>query len=649
MKLTPALAALLLATAPLFAAETRGPAEIPAVVAIPGGSVVTGELHLPPANSFGSVKAPAAPSVDPGPAGRAAPAAVAATAAPAPYFTSTLPASAAQPAGPKAAAPSRIPAADGPAAPEQAAGAQPTALGSAQAFAAEAAQERNGDNGVSPAASDATGAAGLRLFDGSRPLRVVQAAGESVPFIKTGGLADVVDAVSRGLAARGHDVTLILPKYSAIKNVPSDFKRLDAPVPVVIDNRKELAHLWVGTYEGVRVVLLENEYFFGRQGPYGSAYGDYGDNDERFMFYAHAVLAAASALNLRPDVFHVHDWQAALIPPILKLQDRHPAVAAAKTVLTLHNLAFQGLFPQWSVLKAGFSTRDFTYNKLEYWGHFGYLKSGVQYADALTTVSPTYAKQIQATNEFGMGLEGLLSFRSQDLHGILNGVDPKLWNPRTDAHLTDRYGVEDAASGKAANKARLQEHAGMARGDKPLLGVVSRLSHQKGIDMIAEVVPELVRLGFQLAITGNGDAGYEQWLKSLQQQYPDNVFVHAQFSEEMARRIYAASDFLLMPSRFEPCGLSQLMAQAYGSLPLVNPTGGLADTVKDVRDHRDGDGLHMRELSPKGLIDAAVAAMAHYNDSEALARSRRAAMTKDSSWDKAILDYEALYRRLTGV
>jgi starch synthase len=324
-------------------------------------------------------------------------------------------------------------------------------------------------------------------------------------------------------------------------------------------------------------------------------------------------------------------------------------MAAAKTVLTLHNLAFQGLFPSWNVLKAGFSTRDFTYNKLEYWGQFGYLKSGMQYADALTTVSPNYAKQIQSSNEYGMGLEGLLSFRKDDLQGILNGVDPKLWNPETDPHLENRYGVGDADVGKAVNKAKLQKDAGLALVDKPLLGVVSRLSHQKGIDMIAEVIPELVRLGFQIAITGNGDAGYEQWLKNLQQQYPDNVFVHAQFSEEFARRIYAASDFLLMPSRFEPCGLSQLMAQAYGSLPLVYPTGGLADTVKDVRDHADGDGLHMRELSPKGLIDAAVAAMAHFNDANALDRSRRAAMTKDSSWDKAILEYEALYRRLTGV
>jgi starch synthase len=630
-------AALLLAAAPCWAVETRiaGPiVEVPVLAhqAIPSGGLPS--TTIPVLSTLPALSLPAGTLS----ATATAPAAAVAKTPTTPYFGTGTSASTAKIStksdrsenGDKSAAPAA------------------TALGAAQALSN--ASGTNGDGTTRAAASPEAGAATLGLFDGARPLRIVQAAGESVPFIKTGGLADVVDAVSRGLAARGHDVTLILGKYGVLKTGDVKFERLATPVPVRLDNRVEQAYLWVGKYEGVRVVLLENDAYFGRDGPYGSSYGDYGDNDERFVFYSQAVLAAAAALNLRPDIIHAHDWQAALIPPILKLQDANPALAAAKTVLTLHNMAFQGLFPAWSALKAGFSSRDFSYNKLEYHGKFSFLKSGVQYADALTTVSPNYAKQIKSHNDFGMGLEELLSFRAKDLHGILNGVDPKLWDPAADPILYRNYGVDDAAAGKTANKEALQRHAGLpVDGRKPMLGVAARFSHQKGIDMIAELIPELVRMGFQIAITGTGDADSVAWLQRLQAEFPENVWVNAAFSEEFARRIYAASDFLLMPSRFEPCGLSQLMAQRYGSLPIVTATGGLVDTVKDVRAHADGDGLFMGDISTQGLAEAAAAALIHYNDAGALARSRRAAMTKDSSWDKAILEYEALYRRITGV
>ena len=643
--------ALLLLSAPVMGVEVRtGPAaEVPRLA----GPVI-------PSAGIGSITTPAAPAglTLPGAPGTIS------NAAPAIYYGqgAALPSAAAsaQVSGERSAfgrttpTPAGTARQEGVGAAADAAQVAPSALETAQTIAGEATAGPDGNgngngDGSRAAASPEANAAALGRFDGSRPLRIVQAAGESVPFIKTGGLADVVDAVSRGLAARGHDVTLMLGKYGVLKESGVKFERQPVPVPVRVDNRVEHATLWVGHYEGVRVVLLENDAYFGRDGPYGSSYGDYGDNDERFVFYSHAVLAAAAALNLQPDVIHVHDWQAALIPPILKLQDSHPALAAAKTVLTLHNMAFQGLFPAWSALKAGFSSRDFSYNKLEYHGKFSFLKSGVQYADALTTVSPNYAKQITSSNDFGMGLEQLLAFREQDLHGILNGVDPKLWDPAADPLLYKNFSVEDAAAGKTANKEALQAHAGLpVDGSKPMLGVVSRLSHQKGVDMIAELIPELVKMGFQIAITGTGDADAVAWLQKLQHEYPENVWINAAFSEEFARRIFAASDFLLMPSRFEPCGLSQLMAQRYGSLPIVTPTGGLVDTVKDLREGPDGDGLFMREFSAEGLAQAAAAALTHYQDPAALARSRRAAMTKDSSWDKAILEYEALYRSLIG-
>jgi starch synthase len=503
-----------------------------------------------------------------------------------------------------------------------------------------------------PSASAQKAAAGAQ-FDGS--LNVLIAGSEAVPFIKTGGLADVVDAVSRGLASRGHDVTLVLPKYKTLKTSGVEFKNAGS-VFVPVGGRVEKASLLIGFREGVRVVLIDHPEFFEREGgPYAakhaalglSAYDAAGidDADERFGFYARAALEAMRALDIKPDIIQAHDWHAALIPAFLKspayMNDPH--FADTKTALTIHNIAFQGAFALATAEKLGFDEAHIEHN-----GGSNYLKSGIEHADAVTTVSPTYAREIVENILFGMGLEGPLRARDE-VHGIINGIDPTLYDPATDPLLARNYGIEDAAEGKAVNKAVLQAKLGLdAAPSSPLFVVASRLAHQKGIDMIFDSAADIVRLGGQLAIMGTGDAETEALRAALVVAFPGKVASHP-FDENAVRLLFAAADFLLMPSRFEPCGLSQLIAQRYGALPLVTSTGGLADTVVDLReDPVNGNGLIIRAIASISLSRAVADAIQGYHHPQAIALARRAAMKKDSSWEISLDVYEALFRRLVG-
>ena len=495
-------------------------------------------------------------------------------------------------------------------------------------------------------------AAGAEKFDGA--LKIVMAGSEAVPFIKTGGLADVIDAVSRGLAARGHDVTLVLPKYRDLKTAGMEL-RPAGKVFVPLAGRVEAANLLVGTREGVRVVLLEHPEFYERAGgPYAAKHAALGlsayeaagidDADERFGFYARATIEAARVLDIRPDIIHAHDWHAALIPTFLNshVYQDNPFFAGTRTALTIHNIAFQGAFALATAAKLGFNEAHVEHN-----GGANYLKSGVAHADLVTTVSPTYAREIVENKLFGMGLEGPLNARPDGVHGVLNGIDPALYNPATDPLITRNYGVEDAAEGKAVNKAAFQAKLGLdAAPDAPLFAVAARLSHQKGIDMIFESARDIVRLGGQLAIMGTGDETTEALRAALVLAFPGKIAAHP-FDENAVRLLYAAADFLLMPSRFEPCGLSQLIAQRYGALPIVTRTGGLADTVIDLReDPVNGSGLIVGAVAGISLKRAIADAMKGYRHPQARTLARRSAMTKDSSWEIPLDAYEALFRRL---
>ena len=490
------------------------------------------------------------------------------------------------------------------------------------------------------------------LFDGA--LKVLIAGSEAVPFIKTGGLADVVDALSRGFAARGHDVTLVLPKYRDLKTAGMELTRAGR-VLVPVDGRVESADLLVGRRDGVRVVLLDHPAFFEREGgPYAakhaalglSAYDAAGidDADERFGFYARAALEAMRVLDIKPDVISAHDWHAALIPTFLKspAYKDDPFFAGTKTTLTIHNIAFQGAFALATAGKLGFDAAALEHN-----GGANYMKAGIENADAVTTVSPTYAKEIIENPLFGMGLEDSLRARPDGVHGIINGIDPALYDPATDPDIAFHYGIADVAEGKTANKAAIQAKLGLdAEPDSPLFLVASRLAHQKGIDMIFDSARDVVRLGGQLLIMGAGDAQTEALRAALVLAFPGRVASYP-FDEKFVRMGFAAADFLLMPSRFEPCGLSQLIAQRYGTLPLVTSTGGLADTVRDLRDDPvHGDGLVIRAIASISLSRAVADAVQGYRHPQALPLARRAAMTKDSSWEVSLDVYEALFRRL---
>lgn len=534
----------------------------------------------------------------------------------------------------------------------------PTAVSpvAAPALAAAAAVPApSAPNAERPAEAQAS--AESARFDGSSaaspredsPLSVLIAGAEAVPFIKTGGLADVVDAVSAGLAGRGHRVTMVLPKYRQLKL--DGFALTPAGhVSVPIGGRTETARLLVGERSGVKVVLLEHPGYYEREGGIYSSYSGYDaeghdDADERFGFFARGALEAAKALGIKPDVVHAHDWHAALMPVFLKESyAADPFFAAAKSVVTIHNIAFQGVFGARTAVKLGLNPEGYGKSRE---GEYNFLRAGLAAADAVTTVSPTYAREIVERPDFGMGMETLLASRPGGVSGIINGVDPELWDPRTDATLARNYGVEDAAEGKAANKAAMQARLGLEPAPgKPLFAVASRLAHQKGIDMVLEAARGIVAMGGQLAIMGSGDKPLEEAVARLVKEFPGSVASHG-FDEVAVRMIFAAADFLLMPSRFEPCGLSQLIAQRYGTIPLVTRTGGLVDTVRDLReDPVNGDGLFIRAQASISLLRAVADAVSGHAHGEALAYARRAAMTKDSSWEIPLDLYEALYRRL---
>ncbi len=502
-----------------------------------------------------------------------------------------------------------------------------------------------------PVAAEDRKSASNAMFDGA--LKVLIAGSEAVPFIKTGGLADVVDALSRGFAARGHDVTMVLPKYKDLKTAGVELEKMGT-VSVPIGGRVETANVLVGRRDGVRVVLLEHPEFYERKGgPYAakhealglSAYEAAGidDADERFGFYARASLEVMKLLDVKPDVISAHDWHAALIPTFLKTVYKNDSFfAGTKTTLTIHNIAFQGAFALATAGKLGFDDAD-----LDHKGGANFMKSGIVNADAVTTVSPTYAKEIIENLLFAMGLEAPLRARPDGVHGIINGIDPALYDPATDPDVVHHYDIDGVAEGKAANKAAIQAQLGLdPKPDAPLFLVASRLAHQKGVDMIFDSARDVVRLGGQLLIMGAGDAQTEALRAALVLAFPGSIASYP-FDEKFVRMGFAAADFLLMPSRFEPCGLSQLIAQRYGTLPIVTRVGGLADTVRDLRDDPiHGDGLIIRAVASISLSRAIADAVSGYHHPGALPLARRAAMSKDSSWEISLDVYEALFRRL---
>ncbi|HLM75618.1 MAG TPA: glycogen/starch synthase [Polyangiaceae bacterium] len=469
-------------------------------------------------------------------------------------------------------------------------------------------------------------------------LKVLFVVSECVPFAKTGGLGDVAGALPIALAERGHDVRVVLPRYRSAATFPA--KKLPAPLAVPVGPGEAWCAVWETRLakSRARVYLLEQNELFNRAGIYADPGGDYADNLARFTFLSRGALRLCSYLDFTPDVIHVHDWPTALIPVYLNSTERGTPLGRAATVLTIHNLGYQGWFNKGELPLTGIGWDQFHAWSLESFDRVNLLKGGIYHATIVSTVSPTYAVEIQ-TQEGGHGLDGALRDRGRDVIGILNGIDDKVWDPSSSKHLPTHFSADDLR-GKAACKAALQREMGLPeRPDVPLFGIISRLAHQKGIDIFAGALGRILAMDVQVVLLGSGEPWAEELFGALSRT-SDRFRAYLGMSEPLAHRIEAGSDFFLMPSRYEPCGLNQLYSQRFGTLPIVRAVGGLEDTV----DHL-ATGYKFTELSPAALAEAAELAVSIYRTDPARHRQMQVlGMKKPMGWEHASRQYEALYR-----
>ncbi|BFU93679.1 MAG: Glycogen synthase [Nitrospira sp.] len=486
------------------------------------------------------------------------------------------------------------------------------------------------------------------------PLNLLMAASEAVPYAKTGGLADVAGALPAELAKLGHSVILILPRYRSLDNSGRTFHMLArVPFHTPLGASEVTIEEDIVSTSGqlpVRVWALRHEFLFGRSGLYQEQGRDFEDNLERFAWFSRAVIEVMAYLHRqkgwRTDVLHLHDWQTALCAVYLKTLDSiRPEVQRTKTVLTLHNVGYQGIFPAAKFWHTGLPQALFTLEGLEFYGSVNLLKGGILFADRLTTVSPTYAEEI-LTPEFGFGLEGVLQARREKVQGIINGIDVGVWNPETDPHLPVRYSA-DNRTGKLQCKQALQEELGLPRKAVPLLAVIARLTSQKGLDLVEAAIPRLMDFDLQLVVLGTGDPAHESSLAKMRDRFPDRMALRIGFDEGLAHRIEGGADIFLMPSRYEPCGLSQLYSLRYGTVPIVTKTGGLVDTVAPLgSDGSNSDratGFHIVVPTADAVVDAVHKAVRAYGRPALWSNMVRRGMKTDVSWARSARCYEELF------
>lgn len=475
-------------------------------------------------------------------------------------------------------------------------------------------------------------------------LHVACVASEMVPYAKTGGLADIAAALPKALAHLGHRVTVFLPRYRSVGDVPCE---LAGSVHVPLGTAHPSATYHVATpRDNVRVVFVGHPPFYDRAEPYGEGNREYPDNRLRFAFLARAALEFFRSRGERPDVFHAHDWQAGLVPVFLKaFHWDDPTLGRMPTVFTIHNLAYQGNFPADTLGVLGLPEHLDSPEGLEFHGQVSYLKGGVLFSEIVTTVSPQYAREIQQP-ELGHGFDGILRSRGSDLHGILNGVDYEEWDPRHDPHLASTYSRRDLR-GKAVCKAALLREYGLpAEPDLPLVGVISRLVHQKGFDVVVEAWWDLLQRPLRMVVLGTGEPEVVAGFRSLAEKAPDRFAARFGYDTALAHRIEAGADLFLMPSRYEPCGLTQMYSLRYGTVPVVRATGGLVDTVEPWNPvTRRGTGFRFEHADGTGLMWALDQALAARADVPGWRRLVRNGMSRDFSWERSARAYVDLYRQ----
>ncbi|MFH0912776.1 MAG: glycogen synthase GlgA [Candidatus Omnitrophota bacterium] len=458
-------------------------------------------------------------------------------------------------------------------------------------------------------------------------MRIVICASEVVPFAKTGGLADVAGALPPELELLNQDVIVIMPRYKGIQAPKFKVQRLSPDISYSIIGKN------------LKVYFVEKDIYFNRDGLYVDKNGDYPDNLDRFSYYSRRALDLLKEINFKADIIHCHDWQSALIPVYIKtLYKDDPFYKDAKTVLTIHNIGYQGLFPKEEFPKLGLDWSLFNMEMLEFYGKISILKAGIVFSDLVNTVSKAYSKEIQ-TKEFGFGLEGILNKRRASVFGIINGLDYSIWNPQTDKFIIKNY-TSKSIEDKYKNKEDLQKTCGLApKKDVPLFGIVSRLAQQKGFDILTDVIEKICKMNLELVILGTGDLKYHAILENISKKYPKVISLYLKFDDSLAHKIYAGSDIFLMPSKYEPCGLGQMISMSYGTIPLVFKTGGLADTVNS------DNGFVFDKYTKEDLTKTIESAIKAFRDKKKWPALMKKAMRCNFSWKESAKKYITLYEK----
>jgi starch synthase len=475
-------------------------------------------------------------------------------------------------------------------------------------------------------------------------MNILLASSELHPYSKSGGLADMVSALSKTLARSGHEARVVTPLYRGIQGQYPEIRREDWWFDLPLSGRRYQAELFsLSPEKNLTIYFIRQQEFYDRAGYYLENNVSYPDNAERFIFFSKCVAHLARYLPWRPDAVHVHDWQVGLVPALMQHQQRHEGWGnAPETCLTIHNLAYQGTFPASAFDLTNLPRELFTIDTSEYYGHVNCLKAGICLADTLTTVSPRYAREI-LTEEYGCGLDGILRKRQDRLIGILNGVDYEEWNPMTDPYLRAPYSATRLAA-KKINKAELQHEMGLTVSDAPLFGTITRLAEQKGVDIQLAALEEMLSADMQFVLLGSGSPAYEHGYHELARRFPKKVSVRFGYNEELAHRIEAGCDFYLMPSRYEPSGLNQMYSLRYGTVPVVRATGGLDDSVVDLTENKTrANGIKFSEYSARALCRGVRKALALYEEPELLRRYRQNGMKMDLSWERTVGEYLKVY------
>jgi starch synthase len=481
-----------------------------------------------------------------------------------------------------------------------------------------------------------------------KPLRVLFVTPEAVPFAKTGGLADVAGALPKFLQSLGCEVRVVMPFYRMVRESGLPVQPLGEEIEVPYRGEVLRADLYTGELSGgVPIYFIGREEFFDREFLYATPKGDYFDNAERFIFFSKAACILARQIRFSPEILHHHEWQSGLIPAYLKSVYRDdPFLSRAADVFTIHNIAYQGLFKKEKFWLTDLPAEMYSPEGVEFWERINFMKAGIVYADVINTVSRKYGEEIQ-TAEYGYGLEGILRKRKEDLYGILNGVDYEEWDPSRDRYIAARYSVEDP-SGKRECKRDLLREVGLPSSLErvPLLGMISRLTDQKGFDLLAEILEDLFKLDIGFVLLGTGEQKYHDLFAGVARRFPKKTGIRIAYDDRLAHKIEAGADLFLMPSKFEPCGLNQIYSLKYGTIPIVRATGGLDDTIVNYHPVTgEGNGFKFVPYEARAFLNRIKAAIGFYGQPNPWRRLMRNAMTADFSWQRSAESYVQLYRR----